>query len=118
MSEGAEQVRYDANLLPPRLVKEISFDGYSRCWKWDRWRDKLGYGRTNVNRFGRTGPSRSAYSVVWEVYHGPVDPGYALVFDHLCRVTCCVNPAHLERVTQGENVRRGWEHRKDRKSQK
>lgn len=29
------------------------------------------------------------------------------VVDHLCRVTHCVNPAHLEPVTNGENVLRG-----------
>lgn len=28
------------------------------------------------------------------------------VLDHLCRVRNCVNPAHLEPVTQAENVRR------------
>ena len=27
--------------------------------------------------------------------------------DHLCRVECCVNPAHLEFVSVRENARRG-----------
>jgi hypothetical protein len=27
--------------------------------------------------------------------------------DHLCRVRSCVNPAHLEPVTNAENCRRG-----------
>jgi HNH endonuclease len=27
--------------------------------------------------------------------------------DHKCRVRCCVNPAHLEPISRGENVRRG-----------
>jgi hypothetical protein len=27
--------------------------------------------------------------------------------DHLCRVRLCVNPAHLDPVTCGENIRRG-----------
>ena len=30
-----------------------------------------------------------------------------LQIDHLCRVRCCVNPAHLEPVTPRENTLRG-----------
>jgi hypothetical protein len=30
-----------------------------------------------------------------------------LTIDHLCRVRCCVNPAHLEPVTMKENILRG-----------
>jgi DNA-binding XRE family transcriptional regulator len=30
-----------------------------------------------------------------------------LQLDHLCRVRCCVNPAHLEPVTNRENSHRG-----------
>jgi hypothetical protein len=30
-----------------------------------------------------------------------------LVVDHLCKTTLCVNPAHLEVVTQQENLNRG-----------
>lgn len=30
-----------------------------------------------------------------------------MVIDHLCRVRLCVNPSHLEAVTNLENLRRG-----------
>ena len=30
-----------------------------------------------------------------------------LQIDHLCRVRHCVNPVHMEAVTQQENIRRG-----------
>jgi len=36
---------------------------------------------------------------------GPIPDG--LTLDHLCRVRHCVNPDHLEPVTQTENRRRG-----------
>ncbi|MGN6245142.1 MAG: HNH endonuclease signature motif containing protein [Motilibacteraceae bacterium] len=37
---------------------------------------------------------------------GPIPDGLEL--DHLCRVTTCVNPAHLEPVTPAENRRRRY----------
>ncbi|MDQ1426633.1 MAG: hypothetical protein QOK39_109 [Acidimicrobiaceae bacterium] len=40
----------------------------------------------------------------YEQLVGPIPDG--LVLDHLCRVTACVNPAHLEPVTLAENFRR------------
>lgn len=43
----------------------------------------------------------------YELFRGRLPSGYKLVIDHTCRVRHCANPAHLELVTQQENVRRG-----------
>jgi hypothetical protein len=40
----------------------------------------------------------------YELFRGPVPKGLHL--DHLCRVRCCVNPWHLEAVTQKVNNER------------
>lgn len=40
----------------------------------------------------------------YEQQVGPIPEG--LVLDHLCRNKACINPAHLEPVTSGENTRR------------
>lgn len=66
------------------------------CWTWQRHVQRNGYGTAWFN--GRT---RLAHRVAYEVLVGPIPDG--LTIDHLCRVKSCVNPAHLEPVTNREN---------------
>src|SRR5580700_4165380 len=51
------------------------------------------------------GKLMGAHRASHRLFKGPIGEG--LVVDHLCKVTCCVNPQHLEVVTQAENVARG-----------
>ncbi len=67
------------------------------CWLWTRALSAKGY--------GSLGGSRSAHRASWELVNGPAVVGQ--IIDHLCRVRHCVNPEHLEAVTNAENVRRG-----------
>lgn len=49
--------------------------------------------------------TKVAHRVMYALAKGPIEEG--LVLDHLCRVPGCINPEHLEAVTQKVNVRRG-----------
>ena len=44
------------------------------------------------------------HRLAYEDAFGPIPEG--LTIDHTCKVKRCVNPDHLEAVTQAENVRR------------
>ena len=72
----------------------------SGCWLWTAHENGLGYGQ-----FYYKGKPRGAHRVSYQLYVGEIPEG--LVLDHLCRVTNCVNPDHLEPVTQKENLMRG-----------
>lgn len=91
----------DVSLLLPRFAAEVAAPSASACWEWVGARLDRGYGV--MGRPG--GGSRLAHRISYEVFVGPIPDG--LTIDHLCRNTWCVNPAHLEPVSQGENVRRG-----------
>lgn len=84
--------------LPERLRSriEVQADG---CWLWIRGIGDNGYGRLWVPP-----RLRLAHRHVYELLAGPILPG--LTLDHLCRVRRCVNPAHLEPCTMGENTLR------------
>jgi HNH endonuclease len=80
---------------------EIQNRGYKTpCWVWLGSVNCMDYGY--VDRKGKHIP---AHRVFYEEKHGPIPEGKQL--DHLCRVHRCVNPDHLEPVTNAENTRRG-----------
>jgi len=73
--------------------------GPDACWLWTGTMDAKGYGRIG---FGQL--ALYAHRVAWELAGRVIPEGHTL--DHLCRVKHCVNVAHLEPVTGGENTTR------------
>lgn len=98
MRDG-ESGRFSAQPVPARFERKIERqpDG---CWIWTGGKFQgSGYGA-----FWIAPQNRLAHRVAFEMYVGPIPEGAHL--DHLCRVRECVNPAHLEPVTPGENLAR------------
>ena len=71
------------------------------CWLWTDAPNSDGYGIFYESSKRRLGAHRFAYELLKE----PIPA--RLQLDHLCRNRICVNPAHLEPVTNRINVLRG-----------
>ncbi len=82
-----------------KFWERVSEDHPLGCWVWTGAVWKGG-----SNRYGRFGNLR-AHRWSYEHHVGPIPEG--LVIDHLCRNTLCVNPEHLEAVTDKVNILRG-----------
>jgi len=87
---------------PGRRVGHV-VDDVTGCWIFSGSKDTHGYGKLSVDGHGK--PARPAHRVYYERAAGRIPRG--LTLDHLCRSRACVNPIHLEPVTNQVNVQRG-----------
>ncbi len=87
-----------AKTAEQRFSEKCRVDPKTGCVEW------IGY--TNVTGYGQFwGGGRLVLAHRWSYGLDRIPAG--LVIDHLCRNPPCVNPEHLEPVTQHENARRG-----------
>jgi hypothetical protein len=83
-----------------RFWSHVQGGDVTECWTWRASRDEDGYGRFCPTRHSETKAHRWAYQqLIAEL------PAY-LLLDHLCRNPPCVNPWHLDPVTNAENLAR------------
>lgn len=71
------------------------------CWIWTKTLGPKGYAPFYVTSTFQV----MAHRFIYELLIAEIPPG--LLLDHLCRRPPCVNPWHLEPVTNRENQRRG-----------
>ena len=71
----------------------------SDCHEWNGHVTKNGYGLTYCNK-----KTCYVHRLVYEYYFGSIPTGFQI--DHLCKNRKCMNPNHLEAVTQKENILR------------
>lgn len=89
--------------LPERFASKIQVAA-NGCWLWTGARHGEGYGH-----FWNEGGMVLAHRFAYERFFGAIPS--SLTIDHVrergCSSRLCVNPAHLEVVTVGENSLRG-----------
>jgi hypothetical protein len=90
---------------PARLFEKVRKTP-SGCWEWQGVRGTTGYGGFHMGR--RTW---LAHRAAYVLFVGPIPA--MMTIDHLCVNRACVNPAHLEPVSQRENLVRGISRRSD-----
>ncbi|KKK97146.1 hypothetical protein LCGC14_2655680 [marine sediment metagenome] len=85
------RIAHGAPMLPPYKFRVDD----NHCWLW--------LGATIVNRSGDLygvckikQVQHLVHRVMYEEYHGPIPEGYDV--HHVCDVTLCGNPAHLQSV--------------------
>lgn len=77
------------------------FEG-TPCWMQAKRLDSKGYGiRQHAGKPWKT------HRLAFVLFKGPIPPG--LTVDHRCERKCCFNPAHLEAITNRDNIFRSRE---------
>lgn len=91
--------------IAARVARDSGESDAQDCIPWIGRMDRYGYGKIVVTQEGRVWNTTS-HRVAWVLANGDIlDP--SLVIDHLCRNRACVNPDHMELVSNLENMRRG-----------
>jgi len=89
------------NIMQPKVSLELcpvaNLPGF--CWVWTGFITPKGYGHVYID-----GVTQRAHRVSYEKLVGDIPDG--LTLDHLCGVKPCINPGHLEPVTNLVNAQR------------
>ena len=84
-----------------RLVVNIDKDERTGCWDWQGYTDRKGYGQINV-----AGKAHWAHRISYAAFEGEIPEG--MTVNHRCARPGCINPEHLELMSNAENAAERW----------
>jgi hypothetical protein len=90
-----------------RWLRSFVVDNETGCWNFIKNGRGAGRGDKTGKGYGQfwwKGKKQMAHRYSWVRKHGAIANGMQL--DHVCRNRSCVNPEHLQLVTQHENILR------------
>lgn len=90
--------------LEERFWAKVAVRAEDECWEWLGSKKENGYGQIAAPMMHLGGSPLIAHRVSYELHFGKIPEKH--VIDHLCENVGCVNPLHLEAMTQKEHTRR------------
>lgn len=105
-------MHYGDERIPSRVWDYICTEPNSGCWLWLGHVDRCGYSRLFIGEMRRVLPDAPADSPghrkFFAIAHGRWPE---LTIDHKCNVRCCLNPDHLQEVSQSVNSKLAYDRR-------
>ena len=94
-----KDIEIDDSIIEQKFWANVKKNGQGKCWIWLGGKS-CGYGHISLGN-----KVILAHRFAYELLREPIPEG--MFIDHLCRNPSCVNPDHLEVVTNKENILRG-----------
>lgn len=86
-----------------RFFKKVYPCPITGCWIWGAGCHKNGYGK-----HGHKNKQYYAHRFSYLIHYGELPTGLKQVIAHKCDNPKCVNPEHLENVSQSKNTKDAW----------
>lgn len=89
--------RTDTSNIVDRFWSKVDCGTEDECWEWKSWKHPNGYGKIIINN-----KQNYAHRIAYELEVTQIPKHHEI--HHKCENTICVNPYHLQLVTQKEHM--------------